>query len=567
VKTASLALALTVAGGVAATQVMAQDSPIGGWGRAPDASGATSSATAAWMQAWSPLRSTLDISRGLLRAPLGLALLTAPAPRAGAFVLAGAPGALARDLSAAQAPRNAVSGDSTRFGEVQVRVAGEEGTYRRPLDMADARATQVSGGGYAPVGARGVVMGKFTLDREQHDQSSLTQRVAVYGSSPFVVTDSVTPPMQRTRARLEGALGLRLGEFGVGVSAGLESREHFSVDFPLRRSGRQAVPALSAGIERTVPWLHARVGTYYRWSEPVETNSLNPTPLATNVYPVQGYDEPVGRLVVAGNQLFVRNEARASVIGGTAELSLFGARLVFVHEQGDRREDQFFNISAPSRLTDRWRATGQDSRLQAQRPIGARGLITVVGSRQVVTGTATRQDLTGIVFDGRDTRNAVEADVRWRLGSRWQAAAMAGATQHSYARVDYVVSLRTRIEATTPFAGGEIARSFGHGAAGRARPNGVAVGSSWTAVSPGGTLPSVSNQGVSYRRLIAPMLAYDAADSRAVAAWATVRVQRGTTPYWLSVRMEQTQAQTPVTSRLQPSGDRTLWSVSLGLRP
>ncbi len=553
--------------GAFATRAAAQDGPVGGWGRAPDATGATSSATAAWMQAWSPLRSTIDIPRGLLRAPLGSALLTAPAPRAGAFVLAGAPGALARDLSASHAPRNVARADSARFGEVHVRVAGEEGTYRRPLDMANARATQVSGGGYAPVGARGVVMGQFTLDREQHDQSSFTQRVAVYGSSPFVVTDSVTPPMQRTRARLEGALGLRLGEFGVGVSAGLESREHFSVDFPLRRSGRQAIPALSAGIERAVPWLHARVGGYYRWSEPVETNSLNPTPLATNVYQVQGYDEPVGRLVVAGNQLFVRNEARASVVGGTAELSMFGARLVFVHEQGNRREDQFFNISAPSRTTDRWRAKGQDSRIQAQRPIGARGLITVVGSRQVVTGTATRQDLTGIVFDGRDARNAAEAEVRWRFGSRWQAAALAGATQHSFARFDYVVSLRTRLEATTPFAGGEIARSFGQAVVGDARANGVAVGSSWTAVSPGGSVPSVRNQGASYRRLIAPMLAYDAADSRAVAAWATVRVRRGATPFWLSLRMEQTQAQTPFASRLQPSGDRTLWSVTLGLRP
>ncbi|WP_411280089.1 hypothetical protein [Gemmatimonas sp.] len=157
--------------------------------------------------------------------------------------------------------------------------------------------------------------------------------------------------------------------------------------------------------------------------------------------------------------------------------------------------------------------------------------------------------------------------MRWRLGSRWQAAATAGATKHSYARFDYVVALRTRIEAVTPFAGGEIARSFGQSAAGNARSNGVAVGSSWTAVSPERTVPSVSNQGASYRRLIAPMLAYDAADSRAVAVWATVRVQRGATPFWLSVRMEQTRAQSLVPSRLPPTGERTSWSLTLGVRP
>ncbi|MFN5583557.1 DUF6850 family outer membrane beta-barrel protein, partial [Gemmatimonas sp.] len=545
----------------------AQDGVASGWGRAPDATAATASSTAAWMHAWSPLRSTGDVVRGLLRAPLAPSLLTAPAPRAGAFVLAGAPGALGRDLAASNAPRGFSGGDSARFGEVRLRTASETGSYRRPLDMAEAQATQVSGGGYAPVGRRGVVMGQFTVDREQHEQSAFAQRVAVYGSSPFVVTDSVTPPMQRTRARLEGALGLRLGQFGVGASAALESREHFSVDFPLRRTGRHAVPALSAGIERVLPWFAARVGTYFRWTEPVETNSLNPSPLATNVYQIQGYDEPVGLIIASGNQLFVRNENRATAIGGTAEATVLGARIVLVHEQADRREDQYFQITSRTRPTDRWRADGADSRVQVQRTMGGRGLLTFVGSRQTVSGTASRQDLTGIVFEGRDEALSGEADVRWRFSPRWQAAAMVGGMQRRFTREDFVVALRTRIESSTPFAGGEVARSFGAAVADGATGHGVALGGSWAAVAPAGAIPAVTNRGASYRRLIAPSLSYDLAQSRAVAAWVTVRTRLGATPLWASVRIDQVQPATEAASRLQPAGERSVWSLSLGLRP
>lgn len=227
--------------------VHAQDTPPTAWGRGADVSSALSNGAAAWLGAWSPLRPIVAVPRGLLRAPLAPGLLDAPAPLAGAFVLAGAPGALARDLM----PR--LKGDSARFSELRVRAAGASGDYHRPLDVSDSRVTQVSGQGWAPVGTRGIAIGRFVIDREDNDVSSFTQRVAPYYSSPFVATDSVRPPMQGTRARLEGALGLRLGGFGLGVSAGIDTREQNSIDFPLRRSGRAATPAAMIGAERVLP--------------------------------------------------------------------------------------------------------------------------------------------------------------------------------------------------------------------------------------------------------------------------------------------------------------------------
>jgi len=539
--------------GAVPSDLAAQDGTVSGWGRAVDASGASASAATAWMGAWSPLRPIVDITRGLLRAPLGPGLLIAPAPMAGAFVVGGAPGALARDLQ----PR--LRGDTSRFGDVRIRYANEAGSYRRPLDMAQSAVTQVAGAGFAPVGSRGVVMGSFVLDREQHDTSSFTQRVSAYGSSPFVVTDSVTPPMQRTRARLEGALGLRLGGFGVGLSAGLESREHYSVDFPLRRSGRNAIPAVSAGIERVLPWYGARVGAFYRWSEANETNSLNPNPLSTNVYQVQGYDEPVGLTVTAANQLFVRNEKRATSVGGSLELAVLGARVVVVHEQGDRAEDQFFNVVVAVRATDVWRATGQSTRLQVQRAVGRRGRLNVVGARSSLTGSASRRDLRGIAIDASDASTAVEADLRWTFSPRWEAALIGGLQQQTSQRTDYVAELRSTIETVAPFVGGEVSRTFGR--------SGVAAGASFAAVTPSGNVPIAVGKGTSYRRLIAPMLAYESADTRAFAAWATARSAIRAMPVWVSARADKASAATARASRLQPGGERTLFTLTMGIRP
>ena len=76
---------------------------------------------------------------------------------------------------------------------------------------------------WSRVGVHGVAIGRFVIDRETDDVSSFSLRLAPYVSSRFTMMDSVQPPMQRTRARLEGALGYELGWFGLGLSAGIES--------------------------------------------------------------------------------------------------------------------------------------------------------------------------------------------------------------------------------------------------------------------------------------------------------------------------------------------------------
>ncbi len=540
--------------GIACTvpvHLVAQDTPASAWARAHDSNGASSAATVSWFGAWSPLRPVLDVPRGLLRAPLAPGILEAPAPLTGAFVLAGAPGGIARDF------RAWLPGDTTRWSELRVRESSEAGAYKRPLDVSDARVTQAIGQGWSPVGARGVAVGRFILDRERHDVSGFTQRVAPYWSSPFIITDSVTPPMQRTRVRLEGAIGWELAGFGVGISAGLESRDHNSVNAPLRRSGRAATPGGVLGADRALPWLGLVVGAYYKWSEANETNVLNAVPLPTILYQLQGYDEPFGFIVTESNPVFVRNDRQLNAIGGTAQLTVLGTRVVVVHEQAIRNEDQYKNLVSLNAPTDRWRATGSTSHVQATRAFGRSVRAMVVGSRTSLSGTATRSDLTGIAFDGADEQLAVEADIRASRGA-WTGALLGGVTQRSHARFDYVVERRTALEINTPFVGGEIARRVGRGA--------LSIGASMaTRAATGGIppLPTVESA-PTYRRLLQPELAYESAESQAVAAWSSVRVPVASQWLVLSARAERTSPSSVATGRLQPDGERTVWSVGLG---
>lgn len=527
----------------------AQDAPPTAWGRAHDVGSTTSSVRVAWLGAWSPLRPIADLARGEVRAPLGLGLLDAPAPMAGAFVLTGAPGSLARDL------RPRLAGDTARFNELRVQRAAESGAFHRPLDLVTGVATQLSGGGWSPVGSRGVAMGRFAIDNEFTDTSSYSERISAGWSSPFVPTDSVRPPLQRTRARLEGALGLRLGQFGVGLSGGLDSREHNSVDFPLRRSGRWATPAAAIGVERVLPW-HVRVGAFYRWSEPTETHVLSPAPLPTVIYPLQGYDEAPG-ILVAGSPYYVRVLRRATAVGGTIEAKLLGTTMVLTHERAQRAEDQFVQFTIAVRPTDAWRSTGSETRLQLAR-VFDRGLRVMVVAHDVrFDSEARRSDLKGLAVLGNDGQQAIEVDVRQRW-SQWTAGVTAGGVRRDFVRRDYVALLAPSLTVQNPFASAEVARRVGQ--------TSVALGVAYSMRAPIGSVPVPTKLGPNYRRLLAPELAYDAAESSAMALSLTGQRVIGRSTVFAQLRREQATATTVVEQRLQPAGARDRWLVTVGIR-
>lgn len=539
----------TVLLALATPALVAQDAPPSAWARAHDASAVTNSTRVSWLGAWSPLRPIADIARGELRAPFGPGVLDAPSPLSGPFILAGAPGAIVRDLK----PHS----DSavTRFNELRIQRASESGAFHRPLDVVRSSATQVSGMGWSPVGARGIAMGRFVVDQEQEDTSSFTQRPSPSWSSPFVATDSVRPPMVRTRARVEGALGLRLGEFGIGLSAGVDSREQNTLDFPLRRTGRWASPSTMFGAERTLPWANARVGVYSRWSEMSETNILNPSPLNTVIYTVQGFDEPQG-IPVVNATLFVRSDRRATSNGVTMSFNTHGTTVVAVYERGQRADDQYRLITARARPTDSWRADASETRVQLQRMFGSRLSTTVVAHHITMDGTGTRNDLSGLAISGSDAQSAIEADARLTLGN-WKVGVLGGLQRRSMDRQDFVAEITASVEKTVPFISAEVARQVGTFA--------MSAGASAATAAPTASLPP-ADRGPNYQRLIAPDLAYDAAKASATAAWVTVQHPFRGQHLFARLRFDQASASSVLTERLQPGGDRHRWQLNAGYR-
>lgn len=532
--------------------VAAQDTPPTAWGRGFHATGSASpDGAAAWLGAWSPLRPIVDAPRGLLRAPLAPGLFEAPSPVAGAFVLAGAPGALARDFIR--------GGDTMTFGELRVRRGTESGNFRRPLDVEHSLVSQVWGQGYSRVGSRGMAIGRFIVDQEENNPGSFTSRIQPYVAYPVVRTDTLEPPMQRTRARLEGALAWRVGEFGVGVAAALESREHNSVNVPVRRSGRAATPAVNVGVERTLPWFEARVGGYFRWSEANETNQVRPNPGTATVYPLRGLDEPFG--IPASPNHFPRNERRTTATGVSLSALMFGADVVVAYEQGNRAEDESVTPFSENRVdVERWRASGSELRALVQRPVTSWLTATAVTSIESSDGEGRRAEFDGVAFEGVWSKRAIEVDLRTGSWREWSAALLGGMVQTEHSLEDYVAQLAASATVSVPFIGLEVGRRVFGGS--------LSAGVSMAQQSPASArLPAVADRGEQYRILIAPAWSYEVSEARALAMWvnATLPVRRSVLV--ASVRREQTSPQSVVTSRLQPGGERSSWSLSLGIRP
>lgn len=532
----------------------AQDTPPTAWGSAIDANSALAPSTPAWFGAWSPLRPIADIPRGLLRAPRTLGLLTASTPAIGAFILSGAPGALNRDFALAS-----TRADSSlrHHGDVSLRYAREGGDYRRPLDAAESRVMAAEGFGWSPVGTRGMAIGRFTLDREQNDVSSFTARITPYVSSPIVATDSVTPPMLRARARLEGGLGFLVAGFGIGGTAALELRDHNSVNFPLKRAGRAASPAASFGVERVLPIASARVGIYRRWSEPNETNILNPSPLSTIYYPIQGFEEPPPLTIPFGTSQFLRIDRRATATGGTIDLTIAGNALVLSYETGTRAEDTYASPLAQIRSTTTWRASGHEVRAALQRQIHRHATITLVASDENVAGDARRPDLTGITYSGTDRRRALEGDFRVAFKERWHTGASVGVVQTQRTQQDFVSQQLANTTVNVPFFAAEVARQSA-----RAQ---VAIGGSVAAQRGDGDIPTNAQSGPNFRRLIAPQLAYEVASARAVSGWVSAVIANPVIDVSVKIRAERTAALRAGEIPYQPPGQRNLFSFALGV--
>lgn len=209
-----------------------------------------------WLETWSPLQPRASLPRHLPHAGVVPASLLLPAPRVGLFWTAGNPGGLRDELV------------DTRT-DFAVALARASGNLRRPFDPARSTMQQASGFGWTPLDTRLALLGRLMADQERFDPGSPTDVLEAYSSSPFVTFDTSTTATRRSRVRLEGTAGLRLGPWGVGVALGYEAREHQTIESGFVRRTRYTSPGATIGLTRAIG--SVRSGPYARWRNRAET--------------------------------------------------------------------------------------------------------------------------------------------------------------------------------------------------------------------------------------------------------------------------------------------------------
>jgi hypothetical protein len=496
-----------------------------------------------WLFTWSPLNDVGTLPRRLPAASEGGPSLLHPVERVGVFWSGANPAALPWEVKDASSDLFAVR-------------AGESGEYRRPLDPGATRVTRGGGMGWQPLGARGAVVGSVLFDRTIKDPGPISNVSDPYSSTPLVVVDTTTPALRVTRARLEGAGGWRLGDWGVGLSLGYDTRRTATVAAPLVRLQRAVLPAGSAGVVRDLADGRLQLGVRAGWQGGEETVSLAPVGATGEMWQLVGYAE-VPRIFI-GPAVVRRISRRARSIGVGAAGFAASARW-YAFAETERRHERESGVGSQDPPQDKWDTDGRTVGAALQLPLRTeRAVLTLSGRIRSVRGAAELHPArTG--FSSDETEASGSGEVRFGTASdAWSSVVRASVLRDRRERSDSAADLRSEIAGITPGVAVEVGR--------RVSPRLLVIGGYALARYAGtGTIPLASAQGPIFQRVFAPEL--DIATSNILAQAFTGGLRWQMQPgrqLWVSATAEQLRSQQ--TDRFfAPGGRRNTHSVSMGV--
>jgi hypothetical protein len=444
-------------------------------------------------------------------------LLLSPPPPVGALWAAGAPAVAASEIPGARAELSAA-----RFGS--------DGTLRRPLDAQESTVTTVSGLAWQPVGLRSRGIGRVLFDRETFDGGGTrASGFTPFSGSPFVLVDSTSPEVFRSRAVLEGVMGWELGRWGIGIGVGYEARDVTAVRALVRRSGRAATSSGSFGVGRSVGGLQA--SAYVRVAGTSETLTMVHGLALPFIHEMQGFTEV--EPIEPANQGYRRRITRRSqALGASLSGRLLDVSWV-AWAEGTRLRERLSSISANDPPTDRWSTDGAAFGALAERMLFDSAVRVTAHVRALtLEGFAERRDLDGAIF--RADEEGLQADATVRIappGSAWQFGAVIATQRESRRQRDLLSLLRASIEAWTPGVSIEIARTLGARTA-------VSGGYAVREYAPTSHIFGADSLGPVVQQLVAPSLEYATTPKRAQAASLTLRTNVATTTALFTVRHE-----------------------------
>ncbi|MFI5244361.1 MAG: DUF6850 family outer membrane beta-barrel protein [Gemmatimonadales bacterium] len=497
---------------------------------------------------WTPLWPIADLGMPAPRLPELPRLLELPAPRVGVASIGGNPAGLPDEINSA-------------WTQLVVSTNGVGGSYHRPLDPGSVSSIGTSLAGWRRIGARAAAIGRVAVERDDLSGGSYSALVAPYGSSPFVPADTNRPTLGRTIVTLEGAEGIALGDWRLGIAAGYRAQANSSSQSSASQIGRASSSGLALGAVRALG-SGARVGLYGRGLQNSETVDLIANPAIIRVYPLDGYTSPDPADYIAALPPFLRRADRtATSWGADFDGHAFGTAWAAYLERQSLQERQLSDVLASSPPTDHWRASGYAVGGSAQRTV--RGwLATVRADWSAQRGDADRAVANTGAYRADASRLALAAEARYASAvSPWTLAAALSLGRDQQKATDDAARMTTDIVAWTPGASAEIARRVSDRLI-------VSLGYARSQFTPFAGVRSPANRGTAYTLLVAPAIEVAAATASTDQGGVTARWQTGAGVVSFRLWAASTRpVSRPDASVPLPSGDRSSWGFAMSLEP
>jgi len=213
---------------------------------------------ARWVDPWSPLAPRADLAASLPNATNASIPFLGESPPFGVFWTVGNPAGLGGEITEGRS-------------DYSLTTHRESGALRRPLDPSSAFSWQAEGSGWAVPSKGLALLGRATMERVSAEGSA-PDVLQPYSSSPFVTLDTSASDLERTRARVEGVVGLSRGAWSGGLAVAYDGVNQQSVESGLVRRVRQSTTGITLGAQRQVGFVV--LGPYVRWRGRAETTSL-----------------------------------------------------------------------------------------------------------------------------------------------------------------------------------------------------------------------------------------------------------------------------------------------------
>ena len=497
---------------------------------------------------WTPLQPIGDLGMPTPQLTEFPRLLDTPALRVGIPRISANPARLPDEI------------DSS-WTQVVLSTHAVSGSYHAPLEPTDVSSRGISLAGWTRVGARTAAIGRVAVASEALRSGTYSAFATPSVSSPFAPADTNRPALAQTLVTLEGAEGISLGVWRLGIAAGYHATERGSTQSTAAQIGRASSTGLSLGAARALG-ANSTAGFYARELQSSETVNLIANPQTIRVFMVDGFVNAQSADYSVAVPPFLRRADRAASALGTdiSGRAVGGSWEVYLERQS-LAEHQISELLSPNPATDHWRSSGIALGSSVQSTM--LGLLaTVRADWTSQRGEADRAGTTTGAYRSDASRLTLAGDIGFSSAdSGWMVASTLSLGRDAQAATDDAARASTDIVAWMPGLSLEVGRRVSDKLT-------VALSYGRFQFTPYADIPSPDNRGKGYTLLVAPAIELASATARADQFGATGRWRAGSGS--LSMRVWASSMRPlsrPVTYLPLPLGNRAAWGLTMSAEP